>query len=280
MDIELYEFDYGDGDFLRLNNSNVTVTVAGSDWEGQTMARRGLDDDVSEKQSLVSARVAMAALGETIINYVGAGVGGDIILTIWKHTIGTSTRTKVFEGVVTEWGFKGLWATIKAQPKSSSAEESALRVILTAGCVLELYSDRCGVTKSTYRVYGTITDIDDDDATLVTINITESGVNVPADLTAPAAEGFFSYGHIKSGLESRMVNSFDADTNVVTLVAAFSGGVEEGDEVFMWAGCDKKMATCRDRFTNFEQFLGFPWVPYDDAVFIGKRAEMQGGGKK
>ncbi|SFE47808.1 phage conserved hypothetical protein BR0599 [Methylobacterium sp. 13MFTsu3.1M2] len=32
------------------------------------------------------------------------------------------------------------------------------------------------------------------------------------------------------------------------------------------AGCDKRLATCRDRFANAVNFQGFPHMPGNDAV--------------
>lgn len=39
-----------------------------------------------------------------------------------------------------------------------------------------------------------------------------------------------------------------------------------GDTFSVTAGCDKSLATCRDRFNNVPNFRGFPYIPGNDAV--------------
>ena len=39
-----------------------------------------------------------------------------------------------------------------------------------------------------------------------------------------------------------------------------------GDSFIVTAGCDKHLATCRDRFANVANFRGFPHMPGNDFV--------------
>ena len=39
-----------------------------------------------------------------------------------------------------------------------------------------------------------------------------------------------------------------------------------GDAFTVTAGCDKRLATCRDRFANALNFRGFPHIPGNDFV--------------
>ena len=41
----------------------------------------------------------------------------------------------------------------------------------------------------------------------------------------------------------------------------------------MTAGCDKRFATCREKFTNIPNFRGFPHMPGNDFVL---RLPLQG----
>ena len=42
--------------------------------------------------------------------------------------------------------------------------------------------------------------------------------------------------------------------------------IEAGDSFTVTAGCDKRFATCRDRFANAVNFRGFPHIPGNDFV--------------
>jgi uncharacterized phage protein (TIGR02218 family) len=49
-----------------------------------------------------------------------------------------------------------------------------------------------------------------------------------------------------------------------------------GDTFTVTAGCDKRFATCRDRFSNGINFRGFPAIPGDD--FVTSYAVQGGSG--
>ncbi|AWN35035.1 DUF2163 domain-containing protein [Methylobacterium radiodurans] len=54
--------------------------------------------------------------------------------------------------------------------------------------------------------------------------------------------------------------------------------VAPGDAFRLTAGCDKSLATCRDRFANAVNFQGFPHMPGNDFVVAGTaQAALDGG---
>ncbi|MGE3150824.1 MAG: DUF2163 domain-containing protein, partial [Pseudorhodoplanes sp.] len=56
------------------------------------------------------------------------------------------------------------------------------------------------------------------------------------------------------------------DVVVVTLWQAMAEPIAEGDGFVVTAGCDKRFATCRDRFDNVLNFRGFPHIPGNDFI--------------
>lgn len=76
-------------------------------------------------------------------------------------------------------------------------------------------------------------------------------------------------GHGRSG-------AFDT----VTLWAPPRAPLSAGDGVALSVGCDKRFATCRDRFLNAPNFRGFPHIPGNDFVMTYVRqgeAGLDGG---
>jgi uncharacterized phage protein (TIGR02218 family) len=55
-------------------------------------------------------------------------------------------------------------------------------------------------------------------------------------------------------------------TATITLIEAPVRPISPGDAFAITAGCDKRHATCRDRFGNAINFRGFPSIPGDDLV--------------
>jgi hypothetical protein len=40
--------------------------------------------------------------------------------------------------------------------------------------------------------------------------------------------------------------------------------LKDGDTVDAYAGCDGRAETCRDKFDNIDNFLGFPFTPQEN----------------
>lgn len=55
-----------------------------------------------------------------------------------------------------------------------------------------------------------------------------------------------------------------AGQRVVELWEVLSAGFSPGDRVRIEPGCDKRLATCRDKFNNRLNFRGFPDIPGED----------------
>lgn len=68
---------------------------------------------------------------------------------------------------------------------------------------------------------------------------------------------------------------------VVELWQALPGSVAPGDTVRLEAGCDKRMATCKDKFGNFLNFRGFPHIPGEDwlTAYPKKDGDNDGGSR-
>jgi uncharacterized phage protein (TIGR02218 family) len=56
----------------------------------------------------------------------------------------------------------------------------------------------------------------------------------------------------------------DGGTVIVELWQAMAQAIAPGDTFIVTAGCDKRFATCRDRFGNRLNFRGFPHIPGND----------------
>lgn len=80
-------------------------------------------------------------------------------------------------------------------------------------------------------------------------------------------------GGVAEGLGADIVSAMAGGEGTVTLVLAEAPGATPlpGDAVRLVQGCDKRFATCRDRFGNAVNFRGFPHMPGGDvALAIAK----------
>lgn len=65
----------------------------------------------------------------------------------------------------------------------------------------------------------------------------------------------------------------------LSLWQAMPESIVSGDAFTITAGCDKRFATCRDRFNNVINFRGFPQIPGNDFVIASPDAGAGNDGK-
>ncbi len=104
------------------------------------------------------------------------------------------------------------------------------------------------------------------------------GIYVDNGVCTPlgGSTGYFDYGLITftSGLNSGL--SMEVKSYVpgqITLQLPFPYAVVPGDAYTMHAGCDKSLATCRDRFNNIVNMRAEPYLPgIDRLVQVGRHS--------
>jgi len=131
-----------------------------------------------------------------------------------------------------------------------------------AACSADLGDARCGVDLDdpAFRGEGTIT-----------------ALRGPSSFTAAGFDGFddgwFSAGRLSftgganAGLavEVKRHVAFGSGA-LIELWQAMPEPLAPGDAFVVTAGCDKRLATCRERFGNVVNFRGFPHIPGNDFV--------------
>ena len=96
--------------------------------------------------------------------------------------------------------------------------------------------------------------------------------------TGTYGDDYFNYGKLlfKSGLNDEIhmeVKDFIEDLGDPTnqqfiLFLPMSFNIAIGDTFQVFAGCDKKLETCKTKFVNIENFQGFPYVPGIDQISL------------
>ncbi|MEM9785026.1 MAG: DUF2163 domain-containing protein [Pseudomonadota bacterium] len=141
-------------------------------------------------------------------------------------------------------------------------------------CSAVLGDTRCGVdlTDATYTATRTLA-IDTDGEALRF-----------ADLTS-FAEGWFQGGRltIMSGAArglSAVIREdiLTVETRILRLWEPIRARIAIGDAIQILAGCDRRAATCRDKFANFVNFQGFPDIPGDDWLVGVPRSDQSNRG--
>lgn len=128
--------------------------------------------------------------------------------------------------------------------------------LYSPSCRAKFGDSSCKVDLANYTVYGTITSVEDN--------------RIFLDNLRPEESGYFDFGVIKftSGNNNGLameVKSYNLGGEII-LVMPMSFAVEIGDSYIMYAGCNKTLDVCGDRFSNAINFRGEPHVPGIDKI--------------
>ncbi|APF37040.1 beta tubulin [Chelatococcus daeguensis] len=134
--------------------------------------------------------------------------------------------------------------------------------LYSLACAADLGDARCGVdlTLPAFRAEGAVT-------------ATDGRLVVQARDLGDHADGWFTGGRLvwtggaNAGAAVEVKHHRrDQGGHLLTLWHAAPATIGEGDAFTVTAGCDKRHATCRDRFSNTVNFRGFPHMPGNDFV--------------
>ncbi len=129
-------------------------------------------------------------------------------------------------------------------------------------CDAELGDARCGmdVEDSEFRAEAVVAEVRD------RFRVAVTGVEA-------YAEGWFGFGTAvwgggkRAGLRDRVVSHQRlGEIDVFGFGVPVGDWVVPGDAMVATAGCDRRLATCRERFGNVPNFRGFPHIPGSDFV--------------
>tara|TARA_R110002020_G_scaffold15617_3_gene56008 strand:+ start:3250 stop:4131 length:882 start_codon:yes stop_codon:yes gene_type:complete len=127
-------------------------------------------------------------------------------------------------------------------------------------CDADLGDARCGVDLGdpAYRLEAEITGVHG------RVSLSVSGLSGYVD-------GWFAHGRLSvtSGANAGRASEIKAHSNRtwrIDLWQPMPAEMAPGDQVVLTAGCDKRFATCADRFANAVNFRGFPHMPGNDAA--------------
>lgn len=233
----------------------AVVCRAGTGLTGSEATQKlGLSVDSSE----LSGALSDDSLNEDDLaagHYDAAAV--ELWLVDWSEPL---LRVLLAKGSLGEVKRAGTAFTAEVRGISERLNQDSGR-LYTASCSADLGDGRCAIdlTNPAYRGVGTVV------ALSGTSNFSASGLDGYAD-------GWFTAGKLTFTGGANAGNSVEVkrhgNTGAVTfeLWQQMPEPISPGDAFVVTAGCDKRFATCHDRFDNIVNFRGFPHVPGNDFV--------------
>ena len=225
-----------------LTSSEVTqklgLAVDGSEMSG------ALSDDSLNEDDLAAGRYDAA--------------GAELWLVDWSEP---DLRVLLAKGSLGEVRREGTAFTAEVRGLSQKLAEDSGR-LFTATCSADLGDARCTIdlTDPAFHGSGTVT------ALSAVSFFRASGLDAFADGWFTAGKLSFTSG-ANAGLAMEVkIHANNAGVVAFTLWQAMAQPIAVGDTFTITAGCDKRFATCFNRFNNAVNFRGFPHIPGNDFV--------------
>lgn len=126
-------------------------------------------------------------------------------------------------------------------------------------CPAELGDTACGFNLSQWPFTQT-----------VIVEATDGRHELSASALTSVVSGLFARGRLRvlTGANAGVTMPIrDHQGDTLRLWQGLPAELEAGDQVVVSAGCDKRFATCRDRFGNALNFRGFPLIPSPEFAY-------------
>jgi uncharacterized phage protein (TIGR02218 family) len=250
-----------DGQVFAFTDHDRPLTVDGVTYDpsaGLQSVKYVATADVQVSNQEVGAAVVDVP-EEDLLGGVFDGADVEASWASWRHP--EHGRLVTFKGTIGEvsWDEGSFLADIVSFMRQL---ERNVGQVVTSSCRHELFGaggpglvGRCGLDPAAFTFAGTIAAV-----TLPKWKFTMAGA------AAARPDGYLANGVLtwtsgrNAGLSVTVKTQVGAAVELF-LPAAFT--VDAGDAFTVVAGCDKTLATCRDRFANVANFGGFPHVNTD-----------------
>jgi uncharacterized phage protein (TIGR02218 family) len=248
------------------SGSDYDVVYGGHTFTGSDaiFARDGLKQtiglEVATMDITVNATASMLVLGIPFMQAITQGVLDGAMIKVERaflnadhSVIGT---VNWFTGHVAKASPSRNGASITINSLTDLLNVKVPRNVYQAACQNSLYDGACGLSRSSYAASGTVSGVSG-----WTITITGTA--------AMSVAGYWNQGGLvfTSGAlngEARTIKSFTG--GIITLLSPFQLSPAIGDTFMVYAGCDKQLATCQNKFNNGMAFKGQPFVPTPETV--------------
>lgn len=262
---DLFTLTLSSGLVLRHTNADMPVTWRGQRFDAQsllikrgaTRISRDLEADGNELEIAADETARLEGLSWPEAALGGALDGARVVIERaffrdWETVVDTVV---IFSGRVSD--VSGSRSTVKVAVKSDIEllNVSSPRNIYQSGCMRTLYDQGCGVDKKAFTVNGRV------------IAGENTAVSLKSNLNQ--ANGYFDQGVIRftggrnAGLTRTVKSHADG---VLTFALRLPEVPRVGDTFQIYPGCDKRQATCQNKFQNVVHFRGFPYIPKADSV--------------
>ncbi len=273
---DLYTITLKNGTVLYYTNHDTNLIVDGVTYTRFTITRSRLKHSiglsVDDLDIQITAGAADLINGVKFLTALRQGVFDGALLKLdyvfppsgWSYPVTTISADYVlankFYGYVTVPEINRYNAQLKVKALTDLLNIKMPRNLYNPECCNTVFDPVCGLTEASYTVSSAVG--------------TGSGVTAIKAVLGQAT-GYFNQGYVifTSGDNVDSIRTVKTYTMgfgpvlaIIVLLTPLLFAPAIGDTFDIVPGCDKRFTTCQNRFSNTDNFRGFPFVPTPESL--------------
>lgn len=142
-------------------------------------------------------------------------------------------------------------ASLTAVANLSQLSNKLPKNVYATSCINSLYDNVCKVKRENYTYYGKLLE-------------GSTSTKLKVDIEYTLADGWLNRGAIEftTGHNATIRTSIKSHTDgLLVLSKPLPYKIATGDNFFVYAGCERTRAACKDKFNNSSNYRGFNYIP-------------------
>jgi uncharacterized phage protein (TIGR02218 family) len=241
--VELYLFARGE-QVWRYTSADTDVSRAAETWTSTVLQRTAIETNPEQSRNAITVT---APRDFAVADLFRITAPTDVVsLTVYRYHRGDADTAVIWMGRVLNVQWQGAQARLSCEPISISFGRTGLRRLYQTSCPHVLYGSGCRLNKADFA---RVCEVD----AISGYTLTVDGLDAMS-----YAGGFVEWDVGDSNIERRFIRSFSG--LVLTLAQPFQG-LEVGNSVTVYPGCNHTMQICNDDFDNLVNYGGMPFIP-------------------
>lgn len=244
--IELYHIWRDGGQHWYYTSADQIVNYNGNDYQPATLKRELAKYD--SQLEVTTMTIQAASVTDPVIEFVSLNPIEILWIEIRRGFRDLSEAVVIFVGQIKNVKFKGASASIQCVGFEHFLKMPIPTLRYQTTCNWRLFDSHCKKNKVDYKVTATVT-------------VDETKTELTSSTFGNYSDNYFTSGLLEFGDGRRTITYHRGST---IKVAYRIPDIVDNDSVDIYPGCDGRAETCREKYNNINNFLGFPFIPMDN----------------
>ena len=249
---ELYTFLSG-STWSRYTSYTEDITFGGDIFRTAPIKRSGISYDTNFGNVVLTIT---APLLDALNAHIANQPIETVHVTVYRALLSDLTDWEIFfQGSVRTVTIENKVARAVVEANSEILRSRVPIIIFQSECNWDLADGNCGLQEEDLSIEGVVNSI-------TNISYEMTGLSAYAD-------DYFTGGVATFGTDFRLITDYDQSSGIITLQVPFDARVAVGATLDLLPGCDGSPDTCKNKFDNFDNYLGMPYIPTTNPVMWG-----------